>query len=369
MPNHMELTPEQEQEILNTWNLTPASPPSIESITKSVFKNNELDGRSNEGKAVKKFLAKHNLVASTKTTYEPKSKNLVLTDEQKEFIRNNAQTMTGNEIAKQIFTDPSLHNLSVPTRAVNLFIKTELDSTTTFGGLEAQANIPDGNYRPPKSLITALCRVNQYVNSSINKDSLNAQQKRGIEMLINYLHNFRFNKQINTFDSISDRQTLEDAFIRYTYDKPDLSQEEIDQYILLATEGVRGFKAQRRHEILQDQLENLTGSGEENIRISMSLVEAIGKASDEWDDCVKHQEDLLDSLKENRSKKLSKQMTDNASIINLVQLWKLEESRGKLLKMAQLEQDSISEEVDRLSSMEDVKVKILGLSKDEARFS
>jgi hypothetical protein len=129
---------------------------------------------------------------------------------------------------------------------------------------------------------------------------------------------------------------------------------------------LRAFKAQRRHEILQDQLENLTGSGEENIRISMSLVEAIGKASKEYDDCVKHQENLLDSLKEDRSKRLSKQISDNASILNLVGLWKMEETRVQMLKMAELEQKSVADEVERLSTMDDIRSKILGLSKEEA---
>jgi len=368
MPNNMELTPEQEAEALMIWNLTPSNPPSIDIMVKRIFKNEELDGRCNEAKSIKRCLAKHNLVAPTKTTYEPKTDSFLLTDEQKEFIRNNAQMMTSNEMARQMFANPTLHNLSVPTRAVTAFIKHELDSTTIFRP-EEQADIPEGDYRPPKSLVTALARVNQYVNTSLTKDGLNAQQKRGIEMLINYLHNFRFNKQINTFEVTSDRQTLEDAFIRYTYDKPDLTQEEIDQYILLATEGVRAFKAQRRHEVLQMQLEGVTGSDADNVKISMGLTEAIGKASDEWDDCVKHQQDLLNSLKENRSKRLSKQLSDNASILNLVQLWKMEESRVKLLKMAALEQESISEEVDRLSSMEDVKAKILGLTKEEARYS
>ena len=368
MPNDMELTPEQEQEALAIWNLTPSSPPGIDKITKLIFKDEKLDGRCNEAKAVKRCLAKHNLVAPTKTNYESKTESVVLTDEHKEFIRNNANTMTGNEMAKQIFQNPNLHNLSIHTRAVNLFIKNELDSTTIFRP-EEQAEIPEGDYRPPKSLVTALARVNQYVNFTLNKDNLNAGQKRGVEALINYLHNFRFNKQINMFDNENDRRTLEDAFVRYTYDKPDLTQEEIDQYILLSTEGVRAFKAQRRHEILQDQLENLTGSGEENIRISMSLVEAIGKASKEYDDCVKHQENLLDSLKENRSKRLSKQLSDNASILNLIQLWKMHETREQMLKMAKLEQQGIANEVERLSTIDDIKAKILGMTKEEALFS
>ena len=53
------------------------------------------------------------------------------------------------------------------------------------------------------------------------------------------------------------------------------------------------------------------------------------------------------------------------SIINLVQMWKEEESRIKLLKMAEMRKKTIEKEIDRLSTMDEVKCKILGISKDE----
>ena len=46
-------------------------------------------------------------------------------------------------------------------------------------------------------------------------------------------------------------------------------------------------------------------------------------------------------------------------------MWKEEESRQKLIKMAEMRKQVIEKEIDRLSSMEEVKCKILGISKDE----
>ena len=46
-------------------------------------------------------------------------------------------------------------------------------------------------------------------------------------------------------------------------------------------------------------------------------------------------------------------------------MWKEEESRAKLIKMAEMRKKSIEKEIDRLSSMEEIKCKILGISKDE----
>ena len=169
---------------------------------------------------------------------------------------------------------------------------------------------------------------------------------------------------MNSYDSDDDRNSCEDAFIRYTYDKPDLTQEEIDQYIELANQVVRSFKIQRRSEGMQRILEDLTNSSADP-KVSMSWVEAIGKAGTEYDQCLKRCNDLLDDLKEKRSTRLSKKIKENASILNLVQDWRDEEQRVKMLKLGELEQQAIANEVEKLTTMSEIKARILGLSKDQ----
>ena len=56
---------------------------------------------------------------------------------------------------------------------------------------------------------------------------------------------------------------------------------------------------------------------------------------------------------------------ENASIINLVQMWKEEESRQKLIKLAELRKQVVKEEIENLSSMDEVKARIMGISEDE----
>jgi hypothetical protein len=46
-------------------------------------------------------------------------------------------------------------------------------------------------------------------------------------------------------------------------------------------------------------------------------------------------------------------------------MWKEEESRAKLLKMAEIRKKSIEKEIDRLSTMDEIKCKIMGISTDE----
>ena len=97
----------------------------------------------------------------------------------------------------------------------------------------------------------------------------------------------------------------------------------------------------------------------------MGLVEAISSRQSEYNQCVNRQQKLLESLKEKRSARLSKQVKENASIVNLVQLWKDEESRKKLIALAELRKKAVKQEASNLSSMDEIKARILGLSEEE----
>ena len=97
----------------------------------------------------------------------------------------------------------------------------------------------------------------------------------------------------------------------------------------------------------------------------MSLVEAIGKAQNYYHQSVGRQNKLLSDLKEKRSDRLKNQIKENASIINLVQMWKEEESRNKLIQLAELRKKVVKSEIDNLSSMDEVKARILGIGPDE----
>jgi hypothetical protein len=62
---------------------------------------------------------------------------------------------------------------------------------------------------------------------------------------------------------------------------------------------------------------------------------------------------------------MSKIMQESASILNLVELWKDEESRNKMIKIADLRKKNLSKEIERLTSMEEIKSRIMGISEEE----
>lgn len=363
------LSPKLEAKLLGLWNSNPNSPPGLKELTQSLF-GHECDGRSAEGRAVKKTLAKHNIRAAS--TFDGKDGHggstaaIELSEAHKLFITNNAKTMSSVEMARTIFANPTLSPLHAESRAIQEYLKTLLPTVIFTPG--AAQDIPTAPYIPPKTQIQALERVNHYINFCLDPNKLTPPQKKNLSVLIGYLHTYRFVAQMNNYTSMNDRYLCEDAFIRSTWDKPDLAQEEVDQYIEYSNQVVNGFTVQRRSNQLSQQLEDITTANDESLKISMSLVEAIGKASTEYHQCLARQQKLLDDLKEKRSARLSKQVKDNASILNLVQLWKAEESRREMQAHADKEQEGIAAEIEKLSSLADIKARIMGLTKDEIRY-
>lgn len=103
----------------------------------------------------------------------------------------------------------------------------------------------------------------------------------------------------------------------------------------------------------------------EGRKISMSLVESISTGQTEYNQCVNRQQKLLSDLKVKRSDRLENQIKETASILNLVALWKDEENRNNMVRLAELRKGALKNEIVRLSSLDEIKCKILGISEDE----
>ena len=356
--NEPVLNEDQQALIINTWNEKKENPPSLQELTQLVFPEiPNIDGRSLYGKAVKKFLASRDLKVKTKSEYTPKDRT-EFTQEQKDFLTNNANLMTPVDLARSLFNNYTLSNLSIESRSVEEYLNTLPKQVRAVQTEEEQ----QGDYKPPKNQERAMVRVNKYVLDGIDKDKITAKQKKELNSLISYLHTYRFLHQIGTYVDSVDRDLFESSFIRYAYDKSDLTQEEVDQYIILATEVVISSNIQETIQTLQEQINMEMDSGQ---KIPMTLVEAVTSARTEYNQCVGRQQNLLNDLKVKRSERMQKQVKENASILNLVLMWKDEETRNEMLKMADMRREVLKGEIGRLSSMDDVKARIFGLTEEE----
>lgn len=269
--------------------------------------------------------------------------------------------MKAVEIAKVMYRNEQLTNLSQETRTVAEYIKNNSQGMEPY---ERPENVPTDEYKPPKTIPVIMARVNKYVLNGIDKEKISPKIKKDLKSLIGYLHTFRFNHQINSLAATTDRELFESSFIRYTFDKGDLTQEEVDQYIVLATEVVIAANIQARIEHLQGLLDD-SADDTEGRRIAMSLVEAISSRQTEYNQSVNRQQKLLNDLKVKRSDRMKQMSEASASVVNLVEMWKEEESRKQMIQLAELRKEALSEEINKLSDMDEIKSRIMGISEDE----
>jgi len=361
---------EQKQRIRDYIKLNPDA--TLTQITSYAYNDEGIDSRTKEGRLVKQFLSDNKIEYKNKSVTQ--RERVVLTEEQKEFIKNNYKSQNYVDLAKTLFQNERLTHVTLECREVNNYIqelqkndpaapKDQLDNTV-YIPTERGEDSASTTYFPPRRTDQTVFRINKYLNIGWSADGLKASQQKMVDMLQRYLNTFSFCYQINTYKTNNDRQLFEDSFIRYTYDKPDLSQEELDQFIVLCTEVVTAATILQQVEDLRDMLRNSTSDGEGR-NIKMQLNEAISNLQTEYNQCRARQQKLYKSLVDDRSKRIAQRQEENASILNLVQAWKDEERRKGILALAEAQKKNLHEEAKRLSSMDELKAVIRGINTDE----
>ena len=358
MNDEASLTEEQKQKILDEWNNRPKDPPSLQDLVHVAFGDVDGDGRGKYGRVVRQFLATRQIVSRSESIYKPKGV-IELTLEQKEYVINNSGTMTAAEIAQAIFNNKTLNNLSQEARSVTEFQKT-LPKQTFFQDPE-DANFSE--YKPPNTIDRAVARINKYVHDIEYKmETLTPKQRKEVEALIAYMHDYRYLHQANTYFTDTERHLFESSFIKYTFDKPDLTKEDLDQYIVLCIEVVMSANIQKTMNMLQAKQETVIKGDD---KLAIALVDAIGNSRDEYNQSVERQQKLFKSLTAERSKRLQDKIQKNATILNLVEAWKEEEDRKVFLHKAEIRNKLLEGTIDQMTKWEDIKCRVFGLSREE----
>lgn len=261
------LSKEQEFKILSEWNNRPDNPPTLLELVKAAF-DKEYDTRSKHGRAVRTFIAGKKLVPARDWEYKHKDK-IELTEEQKEYISNNCSTMSVVEMARVIFKNPSLAPPSQEGRCVKEYISTLSNKVLYATGQE----IPDEDYKPPNTPDRVVARINRYVHNELDLKKLGPIGKKNIQSLMGYLHTYRFISHINNYENQPDRELFESEFVRCCHDKNDLTEEEVDQYIIYSAEVVISKNIARRIETFSKKLDD--DLEDEDKKLTMTLVDAI----------------------------------------------------------------------------------------------
>lgn len=378
--DNLKLTPEQELIVRNAFQN--GATPNLSELTRKVFNNNSIDGRSKEGRAIKEYISQFQ-IGKVRVNVIKKMEPYALSEEQKERIKSEYKNdgFTTLIFTRSLFNDQTISALHLEHRAVSDYVKFLQDQDdkkslriSDSGEFETinyepssnfrRGETPSEQYRPPANIVQVIARINKYLNYGWKEENLKRAQIKCVESLFTYLKIFRFLYQINNYSRQEDRELFEDAFIRYTHDKDDLTQEEIDQFITLSNEVVIAADIQRRIEYLRMSLDDMA-SESDGRKISMSLNEAINNAQTEYNQCISRQDKLYKSLTVNRSKRIEEKRNENASILNLVYAWKQEENRERMIALAERQREALKEEVEKLSSVDEFKAIIRGIDPKE----
>ena len=330
--------------------------PDLKHITQIVFQDDSLDGRSKEGREVRSFLINNNLTFTT--TLVPKVEEIDLDTEQKEFLMssNVERGMNALEITRLTFKDREIQPLSQQHRTVMEFLRRYRPEI-----VDDNEMITNDKWSPPKSLSRAIKKVNDWAGQNFEEIEIQTKQKRMMEKLLFYLKSPRFVHFINQYSTVGDRDLFESEFVRTVWDKPDLTNDELNLYITVCTNYVRQKHIQQRI----DKLNTMLNDTDNERDLTMRLTEIIKATSDELNQCEKRIESLTKDLNGSRQARLKAKGEQNGSIAALVEAFQDREERDRMIMMVEMQTKLIEEEADRLESMDDYKARILGISKRE----
>lgn len=343
----IELTDEQKTFIENNYKKIT----DLKTLTQKTFKNTRLDGRSREASLVKGHISK--LGGKYKTTKKKSGKQITFTPKQKENIIQLAnEGLSSLKIAEIIFADRTVKRLSAEQKAVHKVIKEFtpelLQSSETALGEE---------FHPPKNLGEALKLVNIASGQELEEPKLTANEREGIDCLIKFLSSPRLKSIIGSMASKEYRELFLYEFVRATWDKSDLTTEDVNLYINVCQDFINSKNITNHMEKLNQMLEE----ADDQFELKMNLIEALSTKSTEFNQCEKRMESLLRQLNTARTERLKTMRANNANILALVRAFQQEEERKRMLTLAKLQSQAVKDEIEKLENMDEWKARVMGI--------
>ncbi len=348
------LTPEQKALVAQHWQL------DLGDLTRLVFKDDKLDRRSIECKAVRIELAlsgRGNARAPLPTYSED------LSPEHQEYIRNNFKNASPLEMARTLSGDEKLMISSVECRRVEAFCRM-IDPT--FRNSEELA---EGPYQPPTTIVQLLSKVNKYAINPrhdgkplYDSDHLSNQDQKQLRSLMAYMKTPLFKIEGDKYLRKTDRELFESTMISFCWNKPELMAEEVHQYIAVSAETVKYTQIDRTVQKLDERLNSVLESPDSSMK--MADVELLNSMREKSNASMAKIAALIKALVGARAERLKNKIESSASMHNLVEAWQKEDDRRRIIQIAMNKQRAeLTAEVERLSDMDSLKGEIFGLNK------
>ena len=348
----MKLTDEQKQFLRENFKETP----NLLDLTRNLFSDETLDGRTKEGRAVRAFLAEESL--KYETTKWDKVEDIELSSEQIEFVKAQAKNgLSAFQIADMLFASNNIKRFSKEHVSVLEFLR-EYEPAYIHDSESAVNRV----YNPPKLFSTGLNKVNEFTIQELEEGKLSYDERECVKTLIRSLSAPRLIQVISTYTSMKDRILFEAEFVRATWDKPDLTSDEINLYINVCVDYIH-LKNISSH---IEKLNQMFNEVEDQQDMTVRLAEVLKSKTDEYDKCEKRMESLIKKLNGDRAERLKNRRQENATILSLVRNFQVEEERKRMIQLAEMQKKLVEEETVRLDDMDSWKARILGISKQDA---
>ncbi len=376
----------QKERLIDFWNTT-HPPPGLADLTKVAFEDKgvslteeQLKSKSKESRAVRKFMSTEAFARATKSSNSPPpmtkvvQKTLELADGHKKYIDDNLGKYSIQQFAEKIFRvkDPKYTSAEcvaiknyIATNSVPMAaqIKPEIFENDPTPEIQLES-LPEGEfektYRPPKTLDQASSRVNKAIDGKLKPKCWETDSKvrENLKSLIQFCHSGRYLALIDKYtDDLKD--LFEQSFVKYVWDKPDLTQEEIDLYLNLCCNSV-DYISMREEMVFLQKMQKDCSDDSDGKRISMSIVESIANLRSEMGDCQKRQEKLVETLQGKRNERINTKIKENENFTILVDSWRQKTGREKFLKFAENREKEVKDEIERLETLDSYLIEIYG---------
>lgn len=350
------LTKEQKEKSLDLFQELDGD---LSEAVKKLFDDPAEKGSTQRGRAVRNYWVEKGLNYRTKV--KKKSSKYFLSDNEKVFVKQHyGPEMTKKEIGELLWPNDSTNKgFTESAKFIGLcdYISKEFPSAVTV-----RDDAIGEKYAAPKVLSTAVKRVNKAASKEFELEKLNLQDRKCIERLIGYLNGPRFVQVINSYITRQNRDLFESEYIRSTWDKPDLTSDELNLYVNVCMDYVNLKEIEQQKQKLNLMFDDTEGQND----LTMRLTEMLKTKAEEYNQCINRIDKMLAKLNGERAKRVANQQQRNASIISLVQLFQDEEERKMMIKMAQMQKQSVRVEADEIEKMSDWKARVLGISKEDA---
>jgi len=332
-------------------------------IANLMLDRNDLTGRDKVCKLVRDFM-----IESGVLNKKQKNKNQIqefsLTESHIEFIEQNIKTgISPKQITELLFNKDfqDVKNINIfitpQYKAVHKYIKTNHPDY-----LVENESAVNEKYVVPRSLNSVIKKVNKWCGQEIDENKLSLQHRKWLEKLLVYLSSPRFIQNYDTYRSGTDKDLFEAEFVRSTWDKPDLTIDEINLYINVCMDYINLKQIDNK----KNKVNEMFNDTQEQKDLTIRLTEILKTISEEYNQCAQRIDKSLQKLNGERSKRVEMHQQKNASIINLVELFQDEQERKMMIQIADMQKKVIKEEADRLENMSSWKARILGISKEDA---